>query len=142
MNRALKMDPEGQRQQEFPEEDEEGTVPSSAPISPRYSGTRRVSFADPVVPGTLVEETETEPEAEDDDDVSVQDLREEVYICGLSLNIFCGVHLTDRKPRKLPNFDFCTSQLKQLRGEILKRGPQNLGIFGHPLVRKFMPPPF
>ena len=81
MNRALKMDPEGQRQQEFPEEDEEGTVPSSAPISPRYSGTRRVSFADPVVPGTLAEETETETksEAEDDDDVTVQDLREKVH---------------------------------------------------------------
>ena len=78
------MDSEGQRNQKSPTVDEEGTVPSSAPISPRYSGTRRVSFADPVVPGTLEVETETEsetkPEAEDDDDVTVEDLREKVHM--------------------------------------------------------------
>ena len=71
------MDSEGQQGQKSPNEEEKGngTVPSSRPISPRYPGTRRVSFAEPVVPGTLEEVTEPE---DDDDGVTVQDLRGEV----------------------------------------------------------------
>ena len=59
-----------------PEEEDDGAVPAprSRPISPRYSGTRRVSFA-ASLPGTLQEVAEFE---DVDDGVTVQDLREQV----------------------------------------------------------------
>ena len=59
-----------------PEEEDDGAVPapSSRPLSPRYSGTRRVSFA-ASLPGTLQEVTELE-----DDGVTVQDMREQVGV--------------------------------------------------------------
>ena len=68
------MDSEGRNSPSDDEDD--GAVPASRsrPLSPRYSGTRRVSFA-ASLPGTLQNVTELE---DVDDGVTVQDLREQV----------------------------------------------------------------
>ena len=68
------MDSEGRNS---PSDDaDHGAVPASRsrPLSPRYSGTRRVSFA-ASLPGTMQEVAEVENV---DDGVTVQDLREQV----------------------------------------------------------------
>ena len=67
------MDSEGQNSPSDVEDT--GAVPASRsrPISPRCSGTRRVSFA-ASLPGTLQEVAEVE---DVDDGVTIQDLREQ-----------------------------------------------------------------
>ena len=66
--------------------EDDGADSSSRPISPRYSGTRRVSFA-ASLPGTLPEDTELE---DVDDGVTVQDLREQVGCYLPCTNVYFG----------------------------------------------------